>query len=330
VQAPTVTADTPAAPLRSPSAAVTTPAAKVGGPSSTATSSTRAPSSATTPAGTAKPGTGPAANDRSTASAGQRAPAGGSRSEPATGTSRANATRAASRAGGSSAASARRGGGPRADGGDRRRAARGGDDGGEPRTPAQRDRRLRHTVRALAACLTGLADGQRTVLVLRAGLGAPRSRSRGEVARVTGLSRARVRLAETRGLRRLRRLARTAGCGTSRATDPPPGAGAAVPGAPDARPAIPAPAGTGFASALLGSDAAPGLGVHAERRLSAPHAEGGSSPGSGTAIEPPDGSGAGWLSIPLMAMTVLSILALAVLGARRGRHRDRWDPSAPW
>jgi len=53
---------------------------------------------------------------------------------------------------------------------------------------------------------------ERRVLALRAGVGIARTRSRAEVARITGLRRARIARVERRGLARLRALARAGAC----------------------------------------------------------------------------------------------------------------------
>ena len=342
VQAPTVTAQTPVAPVRSPSATVTTPSAKVTAPSTTATSSgtqVRTPTAATTTAGATKTATGSSAADPSTASSGQRASdrPGASGSAAANGSSRADTSGARSRAGGPAASASRRGGGDGGSGGGPRRSGRGGDGGGERSTPAERDRRLRSTVRGLEPCLSGLPKTERRVLALRAGVGTARSRSRGEVARITGLSRRRVRRAETAGLRHLRRMARTSSCDAAPATEAT-RLDATMLAADVARPAIPGlgspSVATAFAGATLltGAEGVPGIGVLAERRLSTPIPDVGSSSGSGPPIGPPDGGNAatGELSISLVAMMVLSCLALVGLRLRRTSHRDDWDPSAPW
>ena len=344
-KAPTVTA----APVRTPSATVTTPSAKVSTPSTTATTPAarvRAPSTATTTSGSTRTATGSSAPDRSTTSSGQRtADRSGASGSAANGSSRAGAPAAASRPGGSSradgpagtsrpggssASASRRGGGDGGDGGERRRSARRGDGGSERGTPAQRDRRLRRTVRGLERCLTGVPAAQRRVLVLRAGVGAARSRSRAEVARITGLSRRRVRRAESSGLRHLRRVARTTSCDAPPARAEVTGEDAAVLAADVARPAMPGLTPASLATARAGASDVPGISVLADHRFSTPIPGGESSAGSGLPIGPPDGDDVAELSVPLVAMMVLSCVALVALRARRTRHRDRWDPSAPW
>jgi hypothetical protein len=91
--------------------------------------------------------------------------------------------------------------------GERRRA------GSAPVTSAdRRERRLRRIVRRMDACLPAIADAQRQVLVLRAGLGTRPARSRGEVAQLLGVRGARVARLERRGVRTLRRLDRATNC----------------------------------------------------------------------------------------------------------------------
>jgi hypothetical protein len=101
----------------------------------------------------------------------------------------------------------------------------------------KRDRALRRAVLRFQGCLERVPRAERRVLALRAGVGIARTRSRTEVARITGLRRARVARLERRGLRRLRALARAGACalatgaaGTAVATSSataPPAAGAA-------------------------------------------------------------------------------------------------------
>jgi hypothetical protein len=81
----------------------------------------------------------------------------------------------------------------------------------------KRDRALRRDVLRLQGCLASVPRAERRVLVLRAGVGGPRPRSRARVARITHLRRARVALLERRGLRRLRALGRSGGCAVSTA-----------------------------------------------------------------------------------------------------------------
>jgi hypothetical protein len=67
----------------------------------------------------------------------------------------------------------------------------------------------------LRGCLARVPRAERRVLVLRAGIGIARTRSRAEVARITGLRRARVARLERRGLRHLRTLGRAGACAIS-------------------------------------------------------------------------------------------------------------------
>jgi hypothetical protein len=64
----------------------------------------------------------------------------------------------------------------------------------------------------LQGCLARVPRLERRVLVLRAGVGIAHTRSRAQVARITGLRRARVARLERRGLRKLRALARSGAC----------------------------------------------------------------------------------------------------------------------
>jgi hypothetical protein len=58
------------------------------------------------------------------------------------------------------------------------------------------------------------------VLILRAGLGIGRTRTRAQVAHITGLRRARVAHLERRGLRQLRALGRAGACAVSPTATP--------------------------------------------------------------------------------------------------------------
>jgi hypothetical protein len=62
---------------------------------------------------------------------------------------------------------------------------------------------------------------ERRVLTLRAGVGAARTHTRSEVARITHLRRARVTTLERRGLRRLHTLGRAGGCQDAQAASGP-------------------------------------------------------------------------------------------------------------
>jgi hypothetical protein len=93
--------------------------------------------------------------------------------------------------------------------------ASGSDRGGGSGNVRKRDRELRRAVARLQGCLARVPRAERRVLVLRAGIGIARTRSRAEVARMTGLQRARVARLERRGLRQLRALGRAGACAAS-------------------------------------------------------------------------------------------------------------------
>lgn len=82
----------------------------------------------------------------------------------------------------------------------------------------RRDRALRRAVLRFPGCLSRVPRAERRVLTLRAGVGAARTHSRTEVARITHLRRARVIKLELRGLRRLHALARAGACQDIEAT----------------------------------------------------------------------------------------------------------------
>jgi hypothetical protein len=82
----------------------------------------------------------------------------------------------------------------------------------------------------LQGCLGRVPRAERRVLTLRAGVGIGHTRSRADVARITGIRRARVTSLEHRGLRRLRALERAGACAaTSSPMTTAPGTMAALP-----------------------------------------------------------------------------------------------------
>jgi len=139
------------------------------------------------------------------------------------------------------------------------------------RRAVRREQRLRRMVGRLRGCLDGLPVLERRVLILRVGVGPGGPRSRARVARATGLSTRRVARLETRGLRRLRGLAR-GGCGMSaRSADPV------------ALVRVSAPVVPGFARALAAAAAFGGRGadrveVEGEQQSSKPSAGAGTTP----------------------------------------------------
>jgi hypothetical protein len=81
------------------------------------------------------------------------------------------------------------------------------------RRHALRERKLRRLVARLSGCLGGLSSPERRVLALRAGLGAAPALSRNDVASRLRISSRRVRRLELHGVKGLRRLAGSGGCG---------------------------------------------------------------------------------------------------------------------
>jgi hypothetical protein len=113
----------------------------------------------------------------------------------------------------------------------------------------KRDRDLRRAVVRLQACLGRVPRAERRVLRLRAGVGIDHTRSRADVARITGIRRARVASLERRGLRRLRALERAGACGPASSTSTvAPGTIAAVPISVSGAPPAGAPQGSGAAN----------------------------------------------------------------------------------
>jgi hypothetical protein len=74
------------------------------------------------------------------------------------------------------------------------------------------DSALRHIVLSFQDCLGSVPQSERRVLRLRAGVGIARTRTRAEVAHLTGMRRARVARLERRGLKRLRALSGAGTC----------------------------------------------------------------------------------------------------------------------
>jgi hypothetical protein len=102
-------------------------------------------------------------------------------------------------------------------------------------------------------CLDSVPSRERRVLELRAGVGSAHTRSRAEVARLTGLRKRSVARLERRGLTRLRTLANGGTC--AGATRGAPGDATVAPAAASAQPG--------------GAANAPGVGVLTTRKT--PH-----------------------------------------------------------
>jgi hypothetical protein len=110
----------------------------------------------------------------------------------------------------------------------------------------ERDRDLRRAVVRLQGCLGRVPRAERRVLRLRAGVGIDHTRSRADVARITGIRRARVASLERRGLRRLRALERAGACApASTSSTIAPGTMAAVPVSGSGAPPADAPQSSG-------------------------------------------------------------------------------------
>jgi hypothetical protein len=152
---------------------------------------------------------------------------------------------------------------------------------------------LREAVLDHQACLGQMPRAERRVLALRAGVGLRHTRSRAEVAHLTGMSRARVAATERRGMQRLRTLVRAGGC-TSTAG----GHGAGAIGA-----------GGGATSLRPTGDSMPKIGVLGERTASA-DATPPTPPSNGSSD-----AGRPLLHAPDSAVDLAPALLLLVLGA---------------
>jgi Sigma-70, region 4 len=82
------------------------------------------------------------------------------------------------------------------------------------------DRALREAVLRFQGCLGSVPSRERRVLELRAGVGGTHTRSRADVARLTGLHRKSVARLERRGLKRLRSLADDGTCASATTASP--------------------------------------------------------------------------------------------------------------
>jgi hypothetical protein len=102
-------------------------------------------------------------------------------------------------------------------------------------------------------CLGDMPRSERRVLELRAGVGLPRTRTRAEVARLTGLRRTRVARLERRGLKRLNALAKAGTCASASSTGAFPAAAGNGAAAPAADPKHPSSADKGPAIGVLGA-----------------------------------------------------------------------------
>jgi hypothetical protein len=110
----------------------------------------------------------------------------------------------------------------------------------------KRDRDLRRAVVRLQGCLGRVPRAERRILRLRAGVGIDHTRSRADVARITGIRRARVASLERRGLRRLRALERAGACTPAPTSSTvAPGTMAAIPVSGSGAPPADAPGGSG-------------------------------------------------------------------------------------
>jgi hypothetical protein len=148
---------------------------------------------------------------------------------------------------------------------------------------------------------------ERRVLTLRAGVGAARTHSRTEVARIMHLRRARVIRLERRGLRRLGALGRAGACQDAQATfaTAPAGTGAALPaGSP--------PSGRGAV-----------LAEHHSRGSKAGGAQGHRKPTAELAISRPAGIPGGDSFDLALVLAPLAVLAFLLVMTRELRRPGR-------
>jgi hypothetical protein len=245
-------------------------------------------------------------------------PASGARAGTGSASSGSGATAGSAAAGGSGAAAGPTGttpGGSAAPG-----AAGAGDAGGQStaghspsaatdnsRAAKVRDRALRRAVLRFQGCLARVPRAERRVLTLRAGVGAARTHSRTEVARITHLRRARVIKLERRGLRRLHALGRAGACQDTAATSAiaPTGTGTALP--PGS-----APGGRGAVLAEHHANHSKNGGSQGQRK---PNAELSISRPSGI-----PGGGSFDLALVLAPLAVLAFLLVTMREVRRARR----------
>jgi hypothetical protein len=180
-------------------------------------------------------------------------------------------------------------------------------------------KRLRATVHRLRGCLGRLPQGERRVLLLRAGVGRRPVLSRAQVGERLHASVRRVARLERRGLRRLRTLDRNEGCG---AAPIPHGAGFAARSAgPPRAPVVSALAAEAPRGALVNAAGDAGDAKGAAPQSGVKDAFGSSPPGHpATAIAPEDGDTIG---DPKLFLAVIALLLLGYAVLRRNRSLYR-------
>jgi len=194
------------------------------------------------------------------------------------------------------------------------------------KAPTRRERRFRRAVRQLWACSYAVSGFERKVLVRRAGIDGYSAAPSTTVAHDLGVSVARVRKAQSSGVRRLRSANRSDGCAMS---NPPSGIERTV-GALRAVATAPALVASGSATlADAESSSAPqsdGEGaVLGERRASTPVNVGRPQvAGTLTAAGGDDGSEP-WLLILILALMAIAAATPVVL---RRRHESDAAPQA--
>ena len=202
--------------------------------------------------------------------------------------------------------------------------------GSEPvraRSERRADRRVRRLVARYGDCLQQLTARQRRVLRLRAGVGPREPATRAAVARRLELPIARVRRAERRGLRTLRRTGRD-GCG---AVSDGAGAEPALTGAGDGAAAASAVLASGSGGGDDGGGSATGSGdpAGAGSRDAGDGSADGTSDGNGGssgavkgigATSPPPGPAGSDVTLPLLALLLAGCGAFGYRALRRARH----------
>jgi hypothetical protein len=169
----------------------------------------------------------------------------------------------------------------------------------------------RALVNVLRACVAGLPEQQRRLVVMRYGVGAPSPRPDRAVAGALGLARSEYTALRGRALRGLVRDARSGGCG---------GGGAGVSSAVVRGGGSEAPAGAGTpVSGALGEARLAVRGERAFGRSEASGENGDAGFGTPLAIDAREPAG----SLIGVLMLIGSLAGLAVLGMRALRERVR-------
>jgi hypothetical protein len=173
-------------------------------------------------------------------------------------------------------------------------------------------------VERLAACLDRLPDTPGQVLRLRAGLGSEAAQSRRAVAHRLDIGVRRVARAERRGVRRLRALARSSGCGGSTAA-----AAGGEESAAGGAGTSPGESGGGAAATGDGESAAGGKAVGAAQAGVKGVSRSSADDERSNSLPEPLGTVAGVGISPVLLLVALGLLIFAIRQDRRAARLRR-------